>query len=45
MQVINLKQRPTLLNASGAKSRSIPSEYDDEFSFIPAGPADMNQMA
>jgi hypothetical protein len=46
MQVIDLKHRPALLCGSGkSNSRKAPSDYDDEFSFIPAGPADMNRMA
>ena len=48
MQVINLKQRQMILcgsNGDKSNSRKAPSDYDDEFSFIPGSPADMNRMA
>ena len=46
MQVIDLKQRQMILCGSEkSNSRKAPSDYDDEFSFIPGGPADMNRMA
>lgn len=46
-KVIDLKQRQVLLCGSGneSNSRKAPSDYDDEFSFIPGSPADMNRMA
>ena len=47
VQVIVLRHLDALLVGS-MKLRSAPEDapdYDDEFSFIPAGPADMNRMA
>ena len=43
MKVFNLKQRQMILCASGEKSRGVPpSDYDEDFAFIPG---DMNNMA
>jgi hypothetical protein len=48
VQVIDLKHRQMILcgsNGDKSNSRKAPSDYDDEFSFIPGSPADMNRMA
>ena len=44
MKVFNLKQRQMILCASGEeyKGRKAPSDYDEDFAFIPG---DMNNMA
>ena len=48
MQVFNLKQRQMILCASGGqeeKRRGAPSDYDDNFAFIPGDASDMNSIA
>ena len=48
MQVFNLKQRQMILcgsNYEPAKSRKVPSDYDEDFAFIPGDASDMNSIA
>ena len=48
MQVFNLKQRQMILCASGGqeKRRGVPpSDWDEDFAFIPGDASDMNSIA